>query len=390
MLPVDESEARKNRLPSLTGMRFLAAFLVFLCHASFQGFLADTRLQGTLQDWLLKAGWAGVQFFFILSGFVLTWAARPGDTARAFWRRRAAKLYPANLVTCALAIVLLLATGGALTAERALPNLLLVQSWVPDYPAFDGLNPPSWSLCCEVLFYALFPVLLRLVNRIPARRLWWTAAGVFGFMLLMPSVATALPTHPMLADITPFPRFWFVYAFPLTRVADFALGILLARIVLSGRWIRVGLLPATVVAAISFVITVAAPVLYSMTATMAVGLFLVIGAGAAGDLGHRPSLLDGRRMRWLGEVSFAFYMVHVLVLTYGHRALGNGAWSLPVALAACAALFLVTLGAAALLLRFVERPAMKYLSRKRAPAERAPIPVFEPPVRPRVRELVRS
>ncbi|WP_328322406.1 acyltransferase family protein [Streptomyces sp. NBC_00388] len=373
MIPANEVEARKNRLPTLTGMRFLAAFLVFLCHAAFQGFLSDSALQGNLQDWLLKAGWAGVQFFFILSGFVLTWAARPGDTVTAFWRRRAAKLYPVNLVACLMAVVLLLATGGALTAERAIPNLLLVQSWLPDYPAFDGLNPPSWSLCCEVLFYALFPFLLKLVNRIQARRLWWSAGGVFAFMLVMPSVATLLPLHPMLADITSFPQFWLVYAFPVTRVADFLLGILLARIVLSGQWIRIGLLPATAVAAVSYVITVVAPVLYSMVATMTIGLVLVIGAGATADLSKGASALRGPRMLWLGEVSFSFYMVHVLVLTYGHRLLGGGAWSPPVALAVSAALFAVALVVAALLHRFVERPAMKYLSRKRV----RPLPVLE-------------
>lgn len=360
-----EWETRKHRLPTLTGMRFLAAFLVFLCHASFQGFLSDAELQGTLQEWLLKAGWAGVQFFFILSGFVLTWAAKPGDTVTAFWRRRAAKLYPTNLVTCALAVILLLLSGGVLTAERLVPNLLLVQSWVPDYAAFDGMNPPSWSLCCEVFFYALFPALLKLINKIPVAKLWWAAGGVFSLMLLVPSAATALPRTPMLADIAPFPQFWFVYAFPVTRVADFVLGILLARIVLNGRWIRVNLLSAAAVALASYVVTVNAPILYSMTVTMAIGLFLVVGAGAATDVAQRPSLLRGRRMLWLGEVSFAFYMVHVLVLTYGHKALGGGTWDLPGALLICAALFASTLAAAAGLYRFVERPAMKRLARRR-------------------------
>jgi peptidoglycan/LPS O-acetylase OafA/YrhL len=41
----------------------------------------------------------GVSFFFVLSGFVLTWSARPDDIATGFWRRRIARIYPVHLVT---------------------------------------------------------------------------------------------------------------------------------------------------------------------------------------------------------------------------------------------------------------------------------------------------
>jgi peptidoglycan/LPS O-acetylase OafA/YrhL len=361
------ADIRSNRLPSLTGMRFCAAFLVFLCHSSVQGFFADTGLQGTLQTLFVRAGWAGVQFFFILSGFVLTWSSRPGDTVTAFWRRRAVKLVPNNVVTCVLALVLILAAGQALTAQAAIPNFFMVQSWVPNFTVFNGLNPPSWSLCCEALFYALFPLLVRLVNRIPPRLLWWAAGGLLAFILIMPLVATVLPAHPLLGITPPtsFPRFWLVYAFPVTRVADFTIGIVLARIVITGKWIRIGLLPATLIAVACYALTVVAPVLYSTVATMTVGLALLIGAGATADITGLPSPLRGRRMLWLGEISFAFYMVHMLVLIYGHLAIGNGAYSVPVAIAVDAGLFVVALGCAALLYTFVERPAMRRFSRKR-------------------------
>ncbi len=368
--PVHTVDVRKSRLPSLTGMRFLAALLVFICHSSVQGFFTDTGLQTTLQTLFIRAGWAGVQFFFILSGFVLTWSARPADTVTAFWRRRVTKLYPNNLVTCLAAIVLMLATGTALTTQRAIPNLFLVQSWLPNFEVFDGLNPPSWSLACELLFYAAFPLLLRAVNAIPRNALWWAAGALFAFILLMPLIATALPSTPLLGikPATSFPQFWLVYAFPVTRVADFTIGIVAARIVTTGQWPRIGMVTATIVALVCYAITVVAPVLYSTVATMTIGLVLVIGTSAARDIAGRPSLLSGRKMLWLGEVSFALYMVHVLVLSYGHKFIGGGAYSTPVAILVIVAFFLVSLGIAALLFKFVENPAMKRFSRRRKPA----------------------
>jgi peptidoglycan/LPS O-acetylase OafA/YrhL len=375
----NDAGLRNNRLPSLTGMRFVAAFLVFLAHCSIQGFLSDTGLQGSLQNVLVRASWAGVQFFFILSGFVLTWSAKPGEPVTAFWRRRASKLYPNNLVVCAAAIVLALTTGGTLTALQVIPNLLLVQSWLPSITMINGVNNPAWSLSCEVLFYALFPLLLRLVNRIPAHHLWWPAGGILAFILLMPTIAAAvMPAQPLIGVNPPvsYPQLWFVYGLPVVRVADFALGIVLARLVLTGRWVRIGLLPAAGVALASYVLTVLAPALYAASATMAIGLALLIGAGATADVTARDSLLAGPRMVLLGEVSFAFYLLHVPVLTYGHVALGGGSWSVAGALIVMCGLFAITLVLGYLLYTFVERPAMKRFARKRliaVPAEPATV-----------------
>ncbi|WP_372352198.1 acyltransferase family protein [Streptomyces sp. KL116D] len=76
-----------ERLPSLTGLRFFAAFLVFLCHALSQFNPQTDSVSHDVAYFLLPAGPVGVSFF-VLSGFVLTYAARPGDTVRRFWRRR--------------------------------------------------------------------------------------------------------------------------------------------------------------------------------------------------------------------------------------------------------------------------------------------------------------
>ncbi|MEK8173795.1 hypothetical protein NKH77_47260 [Streptomyces sp. M19] len=106
------------------------------------------------------------------------------------------------------------------------------------------------------------------------------------------------------------------------------LGILMALIVTSGRWVRLGMGPAAVLALGAFVALKYTSILYTIVAVSAVPLALVVAAGATADAEARPSPFRGRVALWLGEASFAFYLLHQLVLTYGHRALGLGrTWS---------------------------------------------------------------
>jgi peptidoglycan/LPS O-acetylase OafA/YrhL len=127
--------------------------------------------------WAFTAGTTGVSFFFVLSGFVLAWSARPSDTATGFWRRRIARVYPVHLAT-ALTALLLGATalpdmwptsGGQLAA-----NLALIHSWWPAW--WQTLHPVSWSLACEAFFYAIFPALNWYLRRASTRMLTATAA----------------------------------------------------------------------------------------------------------------------------------------------------------------------------------------------------------------------
>lgn len=75
--------------------------------------------------------------------------------------------------------------------------------------------------------------------------LWYAAGGVVLVIMLMPLIAqTLLPDTPgfMFMKIS-WTQIWFVYVFPVARLLEFVLGMLLARIVLSGRWIGLGVIP---------------------------------------------------------------------------------------------------------------------------------------------------
>jgi peptidoglycan/LPS O-acetylase OafA/YrhL len=99
---------------------------------------------------------------------------------------------------------------------------------------------------------------------------------------------------------------------------------------------------------------------------------LLIAAVANADAHGRRTGFGGRRMVWLGEVSFAFYMVHKIVMTYLQQVFTGGdeqwgaPWPVSQWLLFSVACFAITLAAAAALYRFVEIPCLNRFGRSRA------------------------
>lgn len=356
-------ENRPARLPTLTGMRGVAALLVFFFHVVFLvNLYSSSTARNVHQTIIWQGGWSGVEFFFILSGFVLAWSARTGDTARTFWRRRFFKIYPNHLVTFVAAAVLLTsAANAAINPRYAVTNVLLIQSWFPQLPIRSAFNGPTWSISCEALFYFSFPLLLRLVGRIRPERLWAWAGGVVATIVAVPIVAIlVLPKGPALPVVhVDSLEFWIIYQFPPLRMLDFVFGIILARIVMTGRRVPLRLGPAVALALVAYVVGSLVPEEFSVVAVMVVPLGLVIAAAAKSDAQGRRGWWSGRVMVWLGEVSFAFYMWHSLVITYGYQWLGGRAASVPVALGEVALLLAVTLLLSWLQFTRIETPMMR-------------------------------
>ncbi|GAA2585766.1 acyltransferase [Actinomadura fulvescens] len=350
------------RLPSLTGMRFFAAFLVFLCHACVLGFF-DQQTEASLRDLAFTSGWMGVEFFFILSGFVLTWSAREGQTRVRFWRRRLVKVYPNHVLVWLAAVGLAVWAGETVGLVELLPNLLLAHTWYPRLDVLVPINVVTWSLACDVFFYLAFPFLYAAVRKIPARLLWTSAAVVAGTIVLLPAVAYfALPGTPQLpGQNMSVVQNWFLVSFPPIRALDFTLGIIMARIVWEGRWIGLGIGQGLGLLAVGYAFQVYLwPSVYGLTATVVVPLALLISAVAVADVRDTVSPFRGRTLQWLGAVSFASYLVHYLVLRYAHVALGaDRSWNVLPAVGLLAVLFAITTVLAWALFRFVELPSMR-------------------------------
>jgi peptidoglycan/LPS O-acetylase OafA/YrhL len=362
-------------------MRFIAAFFVFTCHVSALGYFAP-EVTAWLTRYTLGAGWLGVEFFFILSGFVLMWSRRPDDTRPRFWRRRFVKIYPNHLFTWLAALALALAAGETITSGRILPSLFLVHAWTPDPIVMGSINVPSWTLSCELLFYLLFPWLAALVVRIRTDRLWWWAGGIAAAAVLLPVlVHLVVPAEPLLPGLQmSATQNWLLVSFPPARALDFALGVVLGQILRTGGRVPLRLPAATGLLAVGFALELLlAPTVFGLTMPLVVPLALVVLAGANTDVQGRPSFFRTRGMIWLGELSFAFYMVHFLVLYYTHVALGaTVSWSIPVALGIalvlCGATVLIAWG----MYSFVERPAMRRWSRPRRERDTRTVSSSEP------------
>ncbi len=239
---------------------------------------------------------------------------------------------------------------------------------------YVAVNPPSWTLCSELLFYLLFPFIFGLVQRIPARQLWlWAAIMVGGVLAIALITQFLIPDTPKSA-ITPVStmQLWFGYIFPVPRLFEFVLGSILARLVLEGVRVRLNLPLALVLCLAGYGLANVVPFTFSFTAAMIVPLALLIMVAAGRDADGKQTVLASRPMQWLGDTSFGFYLCQGVTIFYARIAMGNGTYSTPVAIAVVVGLFFLTLGGGWALHSLVEMPAMRRWARKKT-AEPHPV-----------------
>lgn len=116
-----------------------------------------------------KTGWAGVDLFFVLSGFLISsllfqeWKARGGIDFRRFYIRRAFKIYPAFYLLLLTTVLINLARPGIPSHPVTWKAMLAEASFVQNY--FPGVWPHTWSLAVEEHFYIALPIVLWLLYR---------------------------------------------------------------------------------------------------------------------------------------------------------------------------------------------------------------------------------
>ncbi|MBT2387727.1 acyltransferase [Streptomyces sp. ISL-11] len=364
--PSGKPPTSRVRLDSLTGLRWYAALLVACFHFAYEEASTGTSLHVFRLKEIVYAGPSAVSFFFILSGFVLAWSARPRDTVTGFWRRRFARIYPSHLVTFCVAVLTMVWMGKELDPRIALANLGLLQSWVPNRKDWwFGYNGVSWSLSCEFLFYLSFPFVIKLVRRFSNRGLWATVVvgnlGVALAPLYMKSIERA-------ADLDPK---FLLYVFPPTRLMEFVIGIAVALLVKNGAWRGPGL-TASLALAVLVVLgpTHVMPFDFHWAADTVIPFTLTIAAAARADVRGEPSPFRDRINVYLGEVSFAFYLVHEIVIFSVDHFLKTHHLKIPLTLHL--GLFLaVSLVGAVLVHEYVEKPGVKLLTRSRKKSQPA-------------------
>jgi peptidoglycan/LPS O-acetylase OafA/YrhL len=342
-----EPAAGGANLPSLTGLRWLAALLVFGHHSSAADYFGQGGMRQVV-DMVFAQAAVGVSFFFILSGFVLMWSGSRAP-ARTFWYRRFARVYPLHAVTALLALGFLLAwRPHEAPALAGLANVTLIHAWIPDEAFYQSLNTVSWTLSCEAFFYLTFPLICRAVIRLAVRGAAVLAGGALVLIVGAPLLTETLAGVES-AD-------WIFHWTPIGRSPEFLLGVALARLVQLTRHrlvehTRVLWLAAIAAAAVGYVNAYQAPPVMRYAACTALGFGLILIAAASSDLRGDKLLWSRPAAVKLGELSFGFYLVHVLVIR-AFDELGSGP---PVTLGALA--FAVSLLVAWLLHESVEKPA---------------------------------
>lgn len=282
------------------------------------------ELPGDFVRGLFSAGYEAVTFFFILSGFVLTYAyAGPTERsslntdARTFWRARFARIAPAYFLALMLALPAFV--YGSVASKIVPLHLLLIglilvpifmQAWWP--PAAFLWNGPAWSLSVEFFFYAAFPRLTRFANRLKR--------GNFLVVAFLLVVVTGLGRAAMQAS----PAFvsdaasWhnFQNYFPLFHLPQFILGMALGRQFLFGPAVAPRLCAVMLYVGLTVMIALfgfrsALPPWTEWIRTD-IGLAVVFGLvvyGGAG-LGSRAAILAHPALVLLGEASYSMYILH--------------------------------------------------------------------------------
>lgn len=307
---------RQPELPGLTGIRFYAALLVFVSHVveviPGMGALGGSFL-------IFNVGVVGVAFFFVLSGFILTYnyadAFTQGVTTRGYrtfvWTRLT-KIYPVYLVTLMMGMSMaILNAHGAVDWRAILLHVFLVQNWWPsNEPAFFGyFNGPSWALSCEWFFYLVAPLALFAVGN-PRYR--WIPLGItVGYVTVLCAVLFAGQPDAV--------RLHWVSWFAPSRLLEFLAGMYLAQLFLAARgstlagystWIQLG--GILLIAAGAFYRQFAPWPLWGGWLYLPGSLFLILGL----SYGRGPLVthLSHPWLNRLGVASFALYLVHVPLL----------------------------------------------------------------------------
>ncbi|MFC7930374.1 acyltransferase family protein [Streptomyces cinereoruber] len=369
--------ALPTRLDSLTGLRFFAAFAVFAHHFTGVGNKTGYGLAPSIFPYS-EMGGHGVTFFFVLSGFLLTWVYKPREHPMAFYIRRVARIWPASLVAAALAYyVFYVRAEQAVEWKSFIASLFLVQNWLPEAtPTLPG-NPVTWTLSVEILFYALFPLLARFVVRMRTPLLVaLTVAGLVGMWAV---------NWWAFESFDPGTARW-VMRHPLVYLPQFLLGMTVALLIRRGArfplrpFVPLALLLAYVYGYFQLRARLSsgydAQLEYTLRPTIAVLAALIIFAFVQREIAGHRGLLNKKPLVLLGVWSYAFYLLHHAVIRYSIYEWGRVP-DKDSALFAMLGMGLVVLAMSWALYRFVEEPVNRWLVR-RIPARWKPAPPASP------------
>jgi peptidoglycan/LPS O-acetylase OafA/YrhL len=293
--PTEKSAAVSGRILQLDGLRAVAILLVLVEHTIH-----------------VPLTWAGVDIFFVLSGFLITGILlarkREGNAYFSyFYRRRVFRILPPYIVT-----LLLFGLIFGWNAFHPWPTMLFFGMNLQPFFTSNHMPLPLWSLAVEEQFYLVWPFIILLVSERTLMRLAIAAIVITPILralctplfpdelyiyMLTPFRADLLCAGAILAlvwkDRTPRTedlfrrRAWIVFAFALCAL------------LLSQHWSIFRLWSNT---------RYSNSIVYLLTLIAAASLL----AWTLADRSWLHRILTFRPMRYIGEVSYTVYLIHIM------------------------------------------------------------------------------
>jgi peptidoglycan/LPS O-acetylase OafA/YrhL len=204
------------------------------------------------------------------------------------------------------------------TKGRLVANILLLQAWSPERATYWSYNAPSWSVSCELFFYAVFPACFAFLSPRPLARVGGVSVALFAGVVVAAAAFPGLDQN------------WLSVVCPVSGLTAFVIGV--GAGVLCKRWrqVRISVLAATVVQIMALFLVVGA------NAWCNTHVFTYLPPAAASYVavfGPTPcyaalllalALFDGLVSRVLaarvlvygGEISYSIYLFHQTLIRW--------------------------------------------------------------------------
>jgi len=367
-----------KHIKSLTSLRGIAALVVVIHHFSYYT-LPKTGSSLSAYSNFFNHGYLWVDFFFILSGFIMThvymedfYSKVSLNNYRSYLFSRFARIYPLHIFIISLFIgleflkIFLLNTSaftGKFNLTALFANIFLLQAFDLKCPPLlwcnTYWNEPAWSVSVEFVIYCIFPFLLFFLLRNRAKNdLMIYTCTLFSILLLITF------TRGNLDNIIGIPS--------IARCGlECILGIITYKVYRRGNYKKYFNLNLLAIIAITWIILIMHYYwhhLRSLHDWLILPAFsLLILAVSVNNKGIISKFLNSRLMLYLGTISYSIYMVHwffqellKLFWVYNFHDVFGKSFTEHEALTSLGVFIMIVLLAASLTYRFVEVPMRNY------------------------------
>ena len=342
---------------SIQSLRYIFAIIIFLHH-----FIVDGK---GLFD---AGGPLGVSFFIILSGVVMSLGYyekcnSPLFLYKSFILKRIIRLYPLHLLCLTIYIIMnpgVYHLGGIL---QLIPNLLMLQSWIPIQNVYFSGNAVSWCLADMMFFYATFPFLVKYFKKTSTTKLFYTLGVIYIIYFIFVINIPDQYSHCIL------------YISPLVRLLDFIVGIGIYNFYIKfGETIRNHFTTITsallgiciiLILFISIILYkhISINFTYAFMYMIPISLLITYALIFNNKRGGVLNIFNNRILYKMGEVSFSFYMIHILSIQFFNKIIDY--FGLVIEWEIKLIIYLILISFASLLIyNIFEKPISKYLQKK--------------------------